>query len=262
MKKYLAEFFGTFVLTFLACGAASFTGGYSGILGVVGIALIFGTVITTMVYTMGTVSGCHINPAVSLAMLLTKRMNVVDCMGYVIAQMLGGISAALALFGLTKTFDSEMLAQYKLYGYNLTSLGTNGFDAQGGLLQINVWGAIAVEIVLTCVFVSSVLAVTKDESNSRIAGVVIGISLTCVHLFGVPLTGTSVNPARSFGPALIKAIFDGDATALSQVWVFILAPLLGAAIAALLYIVFNAEKKTAADKDTEEAAEAVTDENV
>lgn len=262
MKKYLAEFIGTFVLTFIACGAASITGGYEGYLGVVGIALIFGLTVVAMAYSIGNISGCHINPAVSLGMLLTGRISLVDFMGYVIAQMMGGIAAGAALFGLIKTFDSEILAQYKLYGYNLTGLGTNGFGDQGGFLHVNMWGAIIIEIILTFIFVITVIGVTSKAENSKIAGVVIGLSLTCVHLFGIPFTGTSVNPARSFGPALIKAVLDGEATALSQVWVFILAPLVGAALAALVYTVLASPAKAKKEvvEESEDNASADSDE--
>ncbi len=242
MKKYFAEFIGTFVLTFMACGAASFTAGYQGLLGVVGISLIFGLVVTAMAYSIGNISGCHINPAVSFGMLLSGRMSIVDFMGYVVGQILGGLAAGLAMFGLTKTFNSDVIAQYKLYGFDLTGLGTNGFGEQGGFLKVNMWGAIAIEVILTFVFVITVLGVTAKKEYNSVAGLVIGLALAAVHLFGVPFTGTSVNPARSFGPAFIKAVCDGESTALSQVWVFILAPLVGAALAAIVYMLLASEK--------------------
>lgn len=253
MRKYFAEFIGTFVLTFMACGAASFTAGYQGLLGVVGIALIFGLVVTAMAYSIGNISGCHINPAVSFGMLLSGRMSVVDFMGYVVGQILGGLAAGLAMFGLTKTFNPDVIAQYKLYGFDLTGLGTNGFGEQGGFLKVNVWGAIAIEVILTFVFVITVLGVTVKEEYKSVSGLVIGLALAAVHLFGVPFTGTSVNPARSFGPAFIKAVCDGDSVALSQVWVFILAPLVGAALAAMVYMLLTSEKKI---KEAEANAEA------
>lgn len=253
MRKYFAEFIGTFVLTFMACGAASFTAGYQGLLGVVGIALIFGLVVTAMAYSIGNISGCHINPAVSFGMLLSGRMSAVDFMGYVVGQILGGLAAGLAMFGLTKTFNPDVIAQYKLYGFDLTGLGTNGFGEQGGFLKVNVWGAIAIEVILTFVFVITVLGVTVKEEYKSVSGLVIGLALAAVHLFGVPFTGTSVNPARSFGPAFIKAVCDGDSVALSQVWVFILAPLVGAALAAMVYMLLTSEKKI---KEAEANAEA------
>lgn len=253
MRKYFAEFIGTFVLTFMACGAASFTAGYQGLLGVVGIALIFGLVVTAMAYSIGNISGCHINPAVSFGMLLSGRMSAVDFMGYVVGQILGGLAAGLAMFGLTKTFNPDVIAQYKLYGFDLTGLGANGFGEQGGFLKVNVWGAIAIEVILTFVFVITVLGVTVKEEYKSVSGLVIGLALAAVHLFGVPFTGTSVNPARSFGPAFIKAVCDGDSVALSQVWVFILAPLVGAALAAMVYMLLTSEKKI---KEAEANAEA------
>ncbi len=245
MKKYFAEFLGTFILVFIACGAASFTGGYTGYLGVVGIALIFGLTVTAVSYGIGSVSGAHINPAVSFAMLLTKRMKFIDFMGYVVAQMLGGIAGAFALYGLAESFNTDTLSQYQAYGYDLVGLGTNGFGKQSAFLQVNVWGAFVMEAVLTCIFVLAVLGVTAKAEYQKVAGIVIGFALTCVHLFGIPFTGTGVNPARSFGPALVKAIF-GNVTALSQVWVFIVAPLAGALCAALLYLLFAHEKKAKA----------------
>lgn len=259
MRKYFAEFIGTFVLTFVACGAASFTAGYEGFLGVVGIALIFGLTLIAMAYSIGNISGCHINPAVSFGMLLTGRMNIVDFMGYVIGQVLGGIAAGLAMFGLYKSFNAEILAQYKVYGYNLASFGTNGFGEQGGFLQVNVWGAIIIEVILTFVFVITVLGVTAKEQYKNIAGLVIGLALAAVHLFGITFTGTSVNPARSFGPALVKAALDGDATALSQVWVFILAPLVGAALAAIVYMLLTYEKKKEEKQDERKEEEKPDD---
>jgi aquaporin Z len=247
MKKYLAEFIGTFVLTFLACGAASFTAGYQGLLGVVGIALIFGMTVTAMAYSIGNVSGCHINPAVSLGMFVSGRMNVTDLCGYIAAQVLGGIAAGFAMFGITKTFDADILSQYESYGYDLTGLGTNGYGELGGFLQINMWGALIVEIILTFIFVITVIGVTSKAENSNIAGIVIGISLTAVHLFGIPFTGTSVNPARSFGPAIVRAV-TGDITPLTQVWVFIVGPLAGALLAAVVYMLLTSEKKTPAEE--------------
>lgn len=138
MRKYVAEFIGTCVLTFIACGAASFTAGYSsGLLGIIGISMIFGLCVTAMAYSIGNISGCHINPAVSFGMLFAGRMSVVDFMGYVVAQMLGGIAGAFGMYGLTKTFDPEMMKQYTAYGYDFTSLGTNGYGEASSLLQID-----------------------------------------------------------------------------------------------------------------------------
>ena len=201
MKKYVAEFIGTFVLTFVSCGAAAVSGGVDGVLGILGIAVAFGLSIVAMAYSIGNISGCHINPAVSLAMLISKRMDGKDFVGYVIAQVIGGLAAA----GLLKLVGS-------MCDPVITGLGTNGYGD------------------------ASYVGVTSKESFSSVAGLVIGLTLTFVHIIGIPLTGTSVNPARSLGPA----IFTGG-EALSQVWVFIVGPFVGAAIAAVIWMFLSAE---------------------
>ena len=220
MKKYVAEFIGTFVLTLFGCGSAALTGGIEGALGVLGIAMAFGLSIVAMAYAIGDISGCHINPAVSLGCLMTGRMTGKDFVGYVIAQFIGGIAAAAIL-----------LAIVNMSGLNVaeTGLGANGYGHLS-YVGLNAGGAIIVEIILTCVFLLTILRVTATEKTGHIAGLVIGLTLAFVHILGICLTGTSVNPARSFGPALFVG---GDA--LAQVWVFILAPLVGAAIAAIIY---------------------------
>lgn len=228
MKKYLAEFLGTFVLVFFSCGAAAISGGIEGVLGVFGIAMAFGLSIVAMAYAIGPVSGCHINPAVSLAMLIDGRMGVMDFIGYLIAQFAGGIAAT----GVLKA----VVAMSALDAAK-TGLGANGFDTLS-YVGLNMGGAILVEIILTCVFVLTILGVTSSEKTGGIAGIVIGLTLAFVHILGIPLTGTSVNPARSFGPALFVG---GDA--LTQVWVFIAAPLAGAVLAAVLWKFFRNVKK-------------------
>ena len=189
MRKYVAEFIGTFVLTFVSCGAAAISGGIDGVLGILGIATAFGLSIVAMAYSIGNISECHINPAVSLAMLISKRINGKDFVGYVIAQVLGGIAAA----GLLKFVGS-------MCNPAITGLGTNGYK-DASYVGLNMTGALVVEIVLTCIFLIAILGVTSKESFSSVAGLVIGLTLTFVHIIGIPLTGTSVNPARSFGPA-------------------------------------------------------------
>ena len=248
MRKYIAEFIGTFLLTFIACGAASFTGGYQGFLGVVGIALLFGLTVTALVYSIGTISGCHINPAVSLGVFISGKMSLIDLCGYVVAQLLGGIAAGFAMLGLSKTFNQEIIEQYKSYGYDLLSFGTNGYGEASPFLEVNMWGALFIEIILTFIFVITVIGVTSKETYNKVAGVVIGLSLTCVHLFGIPFTGTSVNPARSFGPAIVKGI-TGDVTALGQVWVFIAGPCIGAILAAVTYMLFTTQKKIVTENE-------------
>ena len=229
MKKYTAEFIGTFVLTFVGCGAAAISGGIDGVLGVLGIAMAFGLSIVAMAYSIGNISGCHINPAVSLAMLLSKKMSAKDFGGYVVAQILGGIAAAGLLAGINSMCTPV-----------LEGLGTNGFDT-ASYVGLNMTGAIIVEVVLTLIFILAILGVTSTDKFGSVAGIVIGLTLAFVHIIGIPLTGTSVNPARSLGPAIFAG---GDA--LAQVWVFIVAPLIGAAIAACLWTFLSS--KDEADK--------------
>ena len=217
VRKYLAEFIGTFVLVFVACGVAAVTGctaeaNASYIL----TALAFGLVIVAMAYSIGNISGCHINPAVSIGVLLNGGMDVTDFIGYVAAQFLGAIAGAAVLRFMIGT---EL------------GLGCNG------LYDGNVMKSLVIEIILTCIFVLAVLGATSKIENSHVAGLVIGGSLTLVHLLGIFFTGTSVNPARSFGPALFMG---GDA--LKCVWVFIVAPLIGGVLAAFCYRFLDPEK--------------------
>ena len=211
IKKYIAEFIGTFVLVLFACGTAAAVGCSTTDPNVAYLltALEFGLVIVAMAYSIGNVSGCHINPAVSIAMLVSVKMSVKDFVGYVVAQCLGAIAGA-ALLGYFLGFDC-------------------GFGANG-LYGGDVLKSLAIEVVLTFVFVLAILGVTSKIENGKVAGIVIGLTLTLVHIFGIHFTGTSVNPARSLGPA----IFAGG-EALSNVWVFIVAPLVGGVLAALVY---------------------------
>lgn len=226
MKKYLSEFIGTAVLVLFGCGTAAISGGITGSIGIVGIALAFGLSIVAMAYVIGNISGCHINPAVSLAMLINKKMTAKDFAGYVVAQVLGGILGTSLLFLIMSTSGLDIA---------VNGLGANGFGSASHV-GLNMLGAIIVEIILTFVFIFTILGVTSDESKSSIAGIVIGLTLTFVHIIGIPLTGTSVNPARSLAPAIFLG---GDA--LSQVWVFIVAPLVGAALAAIVFSALNNE---------------------
>ena len=231
-KAYLAEFIGTFVLVFFACGVAAWTGGGT-LLGLVATALSFGLVIIAMAYTIGRVSGCHINPAVSLACLLDKRMSLKDFIFYVIAQFLGGFAGAMLLFGIAK------MAPLSLQGNACN--GVVGGDEKFG----NYFAAILIEIVLTCVFVYVILAVTdgKNEGVGKKAGLIIGLTLTLVHLLGIGFTGTSVNPARSVATAFSALIYNGNVNPLKVVWIFIAAPLLGAVCAVLIYKLLHKEEK-------------------
>lgn len=218
MKKYAAEFIGTFVLVLFGCGSAAIAGGT---LGTLGIALAFGLSIVAMAYVIGDISGCHINPAVSFAMLLCKKMSGKDFIAYVVAQILGAIAASAILLWIVN--------MTKLGGVTATGLGQNGFG-DASAVGLSMTGALIVEIILTFVFVMTILGVTSNGKTSHLGGLVIGLTLAFVHIMGIPLTGTSVNPARSIGPA----IFAGG-QALPQVWVFIVAPLIGAALAAFVW---------------------------
>ena len=224
MKKYVCEFIGTAVLVLFGCGSAAIAGAA---LGTVGIALAFGLSIVAMAYVIGNVSGCHVNPAVSLAVLINKKMSVKDFVCYVVAQVLGAIAGIGLLYAIMNCCGMDVAVQ---------GLGANGFDAASAV-NLNMMGAIIVEIILTFVFIFTILGVTSDEKKGSIAGIVIGLTLTFVHIMGIPLTGTSVNPARSLAPA----IFLGG-QALSQVWVFIVAPFVGAALAGFAYKFLIKEK--------------------
>ena len=215
LRKYVAEFIGTFVLVLVACGTAMITSAKGDPTFYLTTAAAFGLVIVAMAYSIGNISGCHINPAVSLAMLVSKKMNVKDFCCYVVAQCLGAILGAVCL-GLIFGFDTA-----KAIGF-----GANATEKVGG--------GFLLEVLLTCIFVLAILGVTSREAFSKVAGLVIGGSLTLVHLFGIYFTGTSVNPARSFGPALLLG---GES--LKVVWVFIVGPLIGGVIAALLWKVLG-----------------------
>lgn len=217
-KKYVAECIGTFVLVFVACGTAAALGCSAEPNAAYFLtAAAFGLVIVAMAYSIGNISGCHINPAVSIAMLVSGKMSVGDFFGYIVAQFAGATLGALALRGLLGP-DS--------------GLGTNG------LYDGKILASLLIEIVLTFIFVIAILGVTSKIENGSVAGIVIGLSLTLVHILGIHFTGTSVNPARSFGPAIFVG---GDA--LSSLWVFIVGPLVGGVLAALCYKFLASEKK-------------------
>ena len=217
IRKYVAELIGTFVLVFLACGTAAVVGcdAVNGA-GYLLTALAFGLVIVAMAYSIGNVSGCHINPAVSIAMLVSGKMSVKDFIGYVVAQFVGATAGAGAL----AAFVGKQ-----------SGLGANG------LYNGSVGSSIVIEIILTFIFVLAILGVTSKKEYSSVAGLVIGFALTLVHILGISFTGTSVNPARSFGPALFVG---GEA--LKNVWVFIVAPLAGGILAALVWRFLDAKE--------------------
>ncbi len=223
MRKYIAEFIGTFTLVFLGCGTAMLVGcdAASGC-GYLLTALAFGLAIVALAYGVGNISGGHVNPAVSLGVLISGGMTVVDFCGYVVAQIFGAfVGSALldAIFTLGGIED-------KTGGF-----GTNGLAGVGN----NIGAGILVEAVLTFLFVILILGVTsKNQSHGSFGGLIIGLTLVVIHILGIGLTGTSVNPARSLGPAIIAAI-EGNTAPISVVYVFFIGPLVGAAIAAFVY---------------------------
>jgi len=225
-RKLTAEALGTALLVIIAVGVATMSFGFGAAgssvsAGVVATALAFGLVLLCLVYVLGPISGCHINPAVTLGALMTRRISAAEAGGYWIAQFAGAIGGSLLLWA--------MYAGSPRYDRKVTGLGANGYDRLS-IVRLDAAGAFLVEVVLTAVFVFVVLALTRPGAQTAFAGVGIGLALTTVHLVGIPLTGTSVNPARSLGPALVVG-----GTALSQVWLFILAPLVGAALAAIVH---------------------------
>ena len=230
VKKYLAEFIGTAVLVIMGCGTAMLVGCNAAAGGgYILTALAFGLVIVGMAYCVGNISGCHINPAVSLGVLISGGMTVKDFVGYVVSQCLGALAGAgilAAIFGLGGVTDMTG-------GYGSNGLaGVNDSAAAG----------IFVEIILTFIFVLTILGVTsKKAKHGSFGGLVIGLTLTLVHILGIGLTGTSVNPARSICPAIVAPI-DGNTNPISCVWVFIIAPLAGAALAALVYKFLEKQK--------------------
>ncbi len=225
MKKYLAEMVGTFVLTFLGCGAAVALGCGTDTASVVGTAIAFGLAVVAMAYTIGGISGCHINPAITLGVFLSGRMSAKDCGMYIVFQVIGAFIGSALLYLLTTN----------VMGMD----GTGANDLQEG---VSVMGGLLAEIIFTCVFVLVVLGATAktNGATNNFAGLAIGLSLVLVHLVCIRYTGTSVNPARSIAPA----IFQGG-TALANLWIFIVGPFVGGALAALIWKIIdcNCDKK-------------------
>ncbi len=226
MKKYLAEMIGTMILVLIGCGSAVISGGQVGFLG---ISFAFGFAVLAMVYAIGGISGCHINPAVTIGALVAGRINAKDAGMYIIFQIIGAIIGAGILYYIATG----------LQGYNIDTngLGQNGFGDHSPMKYSLTAGFIA-EVVLTFIFLIVILGATSSKAPTGFAGIPIGISLVIIHIVGIPITGTSVNPARSIGPAL----FVGGA-AVSQLWLFIVAPLIGAALAGLVWKYVLEEKE-------------------
>jgi len=225
MKKAIAEFIGTFSLVLFGCGAAVVSGvsttGPSG-LGLLGISLAFGLAVVAMAYAIGPVSGCHINPAISIAMLVAGKMNTKDAIAYIIAQFAGAIAGAGILYLI-------VAGKNDYNGLGDWALGSNGWG-EGYLGNYATVAAFITEVVMTCLFLLVIFATTSKTGNSNMTGFAIGITLVLIHMVAIPITGTSVNPARSFGPAL----FAGG-KAMSQVWLFLVAPVIGGVLGAALW---------------------------
>ena len=227
IKLMVAEGLGTFVLVFFACGVAAYTSNP------IALSLAFGLVIVAMAYSIGRISGCHINPAVSLGCLLSKRMSLADFCLYVLAQLIGGFLGALAIFGIAKMSGLYLVG-------NACNEMVGNQDKIG-----NIIASFLVEIVLTFVFVYVVLNVTdpKNAGVGKKAGLLIGLTLTLVHLLGIGFTGTSVNPARSIATAFSALIYNNDSGPFKVLWIFIIAPLVGGALAALVFKLLHKEEK-------------------
>lgn len=218
LKKYWAELIGTFALVLVGCGSAVIAGKEIGMLG---ISFAFGLTVLAMVYSIGNISGCHINPAISVAMLVAGRLNVKDTVFYIIFQCVGAILAALALWLLASGIPGYSLA--------VNGLGQNGYDALSPR-QYNLLSGFVFEVVFTALFLFVIFGSISKNAPAGFAGLSIGLSLVLIHLVGIPITGTSVNPARSLGPALIAG-----GGALSQLWLFWVAPFIGGILAALIW---------------------------
>lgn len=230
MKKYLAELIGTFCLVLFGCGAADVAGKTLPAsimsdaplgLGLLGISLAFGLAVVVMAYAIGPISGCHINPAISISMLVAGKLSLGDTIGYIIAQVGGAILGAAALYSIQSGLPGFELGEW--------ALGSNGWGA-GYLGAYSTSAAFTTEALMTFIFLFVIFAVTSKNGNPTMAGLAIGLTLVLIHMVAIPVTGTSVNPARSIGPA----VFAGG-KALSQLWLFIVAPTLGGIVAALVW---------------------------
>jgi aquaporin Z len=224
MKKYAAEFIGTFSLVLFGCGSAVISGvsleGPAGT-GILGIAIAFGFAVVAMAYAIGGISGCHINPAVTIGVLVAGKIEVKDAIGYIVSQCLGAILGAAVLYLIALGKPGFVMGEW--------ALGSNGWGP-GYLHEYNMLSALIAEAMFTFLFIFVILAVTSKFGNGTMAGLAIGVTLMLIHMVVIPITGTSVNPARSLGPAL----FAGG-KALSQLWLFFVAPIAGAILAALAW---------------------------
>ena len=223
IKKYVAELIGTMVLVLMGCGSAVIAGSA---IGFSGIAFAFGLSVVAMVYAIGAISGCHINPAISIAMLVAGKLSVKDTAFYVVFQCVGAIIGAGILYAIAVGGPT----------FNAANLGQNGYGVASPA-GYNLASALIAEIVLTFIFLLVVFGSTSERAPKGFAGLAIGLTLVLIHLVAIPIDGTSVNPARSLGPAIFAGI--SDTTALSQLWLFINAPIIGGIIAALVWKTFK-----------------------
>ena len=236
IKKFLSELLGTFLLVFLGTTAYALLGStglgstYSTVAGIIGIAVVFGLAMTFVYYMFSSISGAHVNPAVSVAMYFNGAISLVEMFLYIVAQLLGALLASGLLLGILKCIPSVSITTL--------GIGQTGYSSLS-MISLDVKGAILVESVLT--FVLVFLHVVNDERLERLSGLLIGGALTLVTILGIPFTGASINPARSFGPAVIMKIL-GKGTALNQLWVFLLSPLIGALVAYIVYKLLKGEK--------------------
>ncbi|MBA3828454.1 MAG: MIP family channel protein [Taibaiella sp.] len=229
MKKYLAEFIGTFALVLFGCGAAVVAGKTIPVtiadaptgIGLLGISLAFGLTVVVMAYAIGPISGCHINPAITISMLVAKKIGARDAVGYIVAQFAGAVVAALALLAIQKDAPGFKMGEW--------ALGSNGWGP-GYLGSYTTTAAFIVEALLTFIFLFVIFATTSKAGNTNMSGLAIGLTLVLIHLVAIPITGTSVNPARSFGPAILAG-----GKALQQLWLFMTAPITGGILAALVW---------------------------
>jgi aquaporin Z len=244
MKKYLAEMIGTFVLVFGGCGSAVLAGEKIGFFGV---SIAFGLTLLVMAYAIGHISGCHINPAVTIGLLVSKKMDSRDVVGYIVAQIIGGILAAALLLAIAKGVAGG-------YDPTLTGFAANGYgDHSPG--HYNLLSAFLAEVILTSFLMFTVLGATDIKAPVGFAGIPIGLVLALIHLVGIPVTNTSVNPARSIGPALFVGGW-----AVIQLWLFIIAPIIGAIIAAVVYRVIGTSRPIITTQEAERALDSEVEE--
>jgi aquaporin Z len=225
VKKYVVELVGTFVLVFMGCGSAVLAGAH---IGNVGISFAFGLSVLAMAYAIGGISGCHINPAVSISMFVAGKLKLKDTIVYITVQCIGAVLGAATLYWIALGNPS--------YSLTVDGLGQNGYG-EASPTGFSMMSGFIAEVILTFIFLLVIFGSTSEKAPKDFAGITIGLSLVLIHLVGIPITGTSVNPARSFGPAVISSLFGGQAgmVAINQLWLFWIAPIIGALVAAAVW---------------------------